>query len=567
MDILTWAVLSLLGIAAATTIAPRLGIAAPLLLTVAGILISVLPFVSAVEIEPEWILAGVLPPLLYSAAVSMPTMEFRRDFTAISGLSIVLVVISAVVLGFLFSWLIPGLGLAGGIALGAILSPTDAVVISMVKRLGVPSRAVAVLEGEGLLNDASALVMLRSALAGMAAAVSLWHVFGDFLYAVAVAATIGWIVGEINLRLRARVEDSTVNTVISFAVPFVASIPAEHLGASGLVAAVVAGMVTGRSAARYLSPRHRLSDAQNWRTIELVLEGGVFLVMGLELRSIIQEVEEAHLGISSAIGIAAIALLVTVLIRALYVGPLLVLLKAQAKRGAQMKPTITTLQERFDPTKMSEQPLLEDPRRRHRQFSPEQIEQFQTRLRRQIADIDYFLAEPLGWREGAIVIWAGLRGVVTLAAAQTLPETMPGRALLILIAFLVAVVSLLFQGSTLPWLIRTLKLGKADSHASEGEHKQLTQLLDQVALKTLEDAGLGEEMQRFRERLGQEGIDKKSKMDKYKRLRLQVIEAQRNVLLDARDDGMFSAALLSIVLENLDADQISLELKGRTAEG
>lgn len=567
MDMIAWAVLSLLGIAAATAIGARLGIAAPLLLTVAGILVSVLPFVAAVQIQPEWILAGVLPPLLYSAAVSMPTMEFRRDFTAISGLSIVLVVISAVVLGFLFAWLIPGLGLAGGIALGAILSPTDAVVLSMVKRLGVPARAVALLEGEGLLNDASALVMLRSALAGMAAAVSLWSVFGDFLYAVVVAVTIGWIVGEINLRIRARVEDSTVNTVISFAVPFVAAIPAEHLGASGLVAAVVAGMVTGRSAARFLSPRHRLSDAQNWRTVELVLEGGVFLVMGLELRSILQEVAAAHLGISSAIGIAALALVATVLIRALYVGPLLGLLKAQAKRSEQLKPRIASLQERFNATKTSVQPAPEAARRRRRQFSTEEIERFQTRLRRQIADIDYFLAEPLGWREGVIVIWAGLRGVVTLAAAQTLPATMPGRALLILIAFLVAVVSLLLQGSTLPWLVRILKLGKADPNASDEERKQLMQLLDQAAIKALEAGGLGEEVQRFRERLAQEGIDTKSKMDKYKRMRLQIIEAQRNVLLDARDDGAFSAALLSVVLENLDADQISLELKGHPVEG
>jgi len=561
VDILIWAVLSLLAIAAATAIGKRIGVAAPLLLTVAGIGVSLLPFVPAIEIEPEWILAGVLPPLLYSAAVSMPTMEFRRDFTAISGLSILLVVVSAVGLGLLFAWLIPELGLAGGIALGAILSPTDAVGIVMVKRLGGPSRTVALLEGESLLNDASALVLLRAALAGMAATVSLWGVVGDFLYAVAVAALIGWLVGVINLRIRARVEDATVNTVISFAVPFVAAIPAEHLGASGLVAAVVAGMITGRSAARFLSPRHRLSDAQNWRTLELVLEGGVFLVMGLELAAIIEEVDAAQLGIGDALGLAALALFITVLIRALYVAPLLVLLKKQANRHKRLKPAFATWQEHLTRVQASEVPSA-TVAWRGRQFSLEQVERFQTQLRRQIADIDYFLAEPLGWREGLLVIWAGLRGVVTLAAAQTLPETMPSRALLILIAFVVAVVSLLVQGSTLPWLIRTLKLGATHAHTADAERQQLNQILEQVAINTLEAAGLGAGMQRIRELLAQEGIDKQHKLAQYQQLRLQVIEAQRQVLLDARDDGTFGAAILSTMLENLDADQISLELKG-----
>src|SRR3954469_5150705 len=144
-------VLGLLAIAAAAVFGPRLGVAAPLLLVVVGIGVSLLPFVPAIEIEPHWILAGVLPPLLYSASVSMPTMDFRREFTAISGLAVILVVASAVLLGLLFSWLIPGLGLPVGIALGAIVSPTDAVAVSIVRRVGVSPRIVAVLEGEGLL--------------------------------------------------------------------------------------------------------------------------------------------------------------------------------------------------------------------------------------------------------------------------------------------------------------------------------------------------------------------------------------------------------------------------------
>ena len=150
-------------IAAATTIGPKFGVASPLILVVLGILVSLLPFVPAVTIEPEWIIAGVLPPLLYSASVSMPAMNFRREFGAIGGLSVLLVIVSSVLLGLFFAWVIPGLGVAWGIALGAIVSPTDAVATGIVKRAGLSPRVVAILEGESLLNDATALVLLRAA--------------------------------------------------------------------------------------------------------------------------------------------------------------------------------------------------------------------------------------------------------------------------------------------------------------------------------------------------------------------------------------------------------------------
>ncbi len=564
MDLLEFAVLGLLGIAAATAIGPRLGIAAPLLLTIAGIAASLLHIVPAVEIEPEWILAGVLPPLLYSAAVSMPTMEFRRDFRAISGLSIVLVVLSSGALGLLFSWLIPEIGLAGGIALGAIISPTDAVAISIVKRLGVSARVVALLEGESLLNDATALVLLRSAIAGMAASVSVWGVVGDFLYAVAVAVTIGVVIGALNLRIRARVEDPTVNTVISFTVPFLAAIPAEHLGASGLVAAVAAGLVTGKGAPRFLSPRHRLSDNQNWHTIEMVLEGAVFLIMGLELTSIIEAVQEDHGGIELALGIALLAMLTTVLLRAAYVTPLLAGLQAQSRRSVAVKAAISSIQDRFKASTIDASNQSKEESDFRRKLLSRSSERFRTRLRRMLADIDYFLAKPLGWREGAIVVWAGMRGVVTLAAAQTLPATMPNRSLLILIAFCVAVGSLLLQGGTLPWLIRVLKPAGIDHKALEEEHAQLKRLLNSAAAETLDESEPNEMVHRFREYLAHGNQELSDQLQTLGQLRLAVLDAQRKALLDVRDYGEFSAEALSVALENLDADQISLELKSRS---
>ncbi|GAA1800460.1 sodium:proton antiporter [Agromyces neolithicus] len=588
MELLVIAVLALLAIAGAAAIGPRLGVASPLLLVLVGIGVSLLPEVPPFEVDPEWIIAGVLPPLLYSAAVSMPTMEFRRDFTAISGLSVVLVVITSVLLGLLFTWLIPDLGLAMGIALGAILSPTDAVATSIVKRLGVSPRVSAMLDGESLLNDASALVLLRAAIAGAAASVSLWGVVGTFVYSVAVAGVIGAIVGWLNLRLRARVSNPTVNTVISFTMPFIASIPAEQLGASGLVAAVGAGLITGRGAARFLSPQHRLSDAQTWRTIELVLEGAVFLVMGLELSGIVDEVERAHEGVWAAVRIAAIAFVAALLIRAAYVAPLLAALGRRARRGAAFKQALVDRAGTSLPLPPSRMPAP----------SPAQAERFRTMLRRRVADIDYYLDDSLGWREGAIVVWAGMRGVVTLAAAQTLPADTPSRSMLVLIAFVVAVGSLLVQGGTLPWLVRWL-LPVRDPGATVAERNELKKVMRAAAFDELDDDDsldplLRTTAERMRaawltsadEGAGEEDAaedsgtkraadapwpghgtsDRLIDAEQVRLLRLRMIHAERDALLDARDEGLFSAAALGAALEELDAEQISIDLKGPAVE-
>lgn len=514
-------VLGLLAIAAATTAAPRVGVAAPLLLVLAGIGVSFLPFVPDVEIEPHWILTVVLPPLLYSAAVSMPAMDFRREFTAIRGLSVVLVVLSAVLLGLFFSAVIPGLSLAWGIALGAIVSPTDAVATTIVKRIGVSGRITAMLEGESLLNDATALVVLRSAVAGAAASVSLGGVVADFAFAVIAAMVIGFVVGHANVWVRARVEDPAVNTVLGFTVPFLAAVPAEEIGASGLVAAVVAGLATGRHAPRMLSPRHRLSDNENWRTVELVLEGGVFLVMGLELSAILDEAEGE---LDTAILVAAGALALTLAIRALYVAPLLVRVASRTRRGEQMIPRVTAMQASLD---RGDPEALERMARGRRNVEAG-IEQFRTRVRRTVADIEYFLAEPLGWREGVVVVWAGMRGAVTLAAAQTLPEDTPQRALLVLIAFLVASGSLVIQGGTLPRVVGWVK--PAPERVDPGERERLNALLAAAAAATDGD-------------------------------HVTALEAQREALLDARDDGAFSAGVLNAALAQLDAEQIGVELR------
>ncbi len=185
------AIIGLVLVVAVTALAPKVGIAPPLLLVATGFAASLLPFVDPVTVNPEWVLAGVLPPLLYSAAVNTPSMEFRRDFRLISAFSVTLVVVTAVVIGVVLTAIIPEVPLGIGIAFGAIISPTDAVATSIVRQSGVPPRIVTVLQGESMLNDASALVLLRSAVAAVGVSVSLWEALGEFVWAVAAAVAIG----------------------------------------------------------------------------------------------------------------------------------------------------------------------------------------------------------------------------------------------------------------------------------------------------------------------------------------------------------------------------------------
>ena len=599
MDLLLIGVVAAVAIVTVTALAPRVGVSAPLLLVALGVAISLVPAVPAVEIEPEWILGVVLPPLLYATSVSMPTMDFRRDLTAISGLSVLLVVATSVVLGLLFSWLVPGVSLATGIALGAVLSPTDAVATSIVRKSGVSPRIVTVLEGESLLNDASALVLLRSAVAATAASVSLWEVGTDFLFAVVVAVVIGALVGKVSLMVRTRVSDPHLTTAISFIVPFVAYIPAEHLDASGLVATVAAGLVAGSGSVR-LRPQDRIAEAANWRTLELLLEGAVFLLMGLELYGLVVEVREDHGSLWVAIGLGAMAAAVVLVVRAGYVAFLLATLRRRARRGVTMRGYLSAINDRTDALQSmspEERARVRAPapppgarrrllRRRRPVLDPQappekRFAALRARVTRRIADIDYLQAEPLGPREGVVLVWAGMRGVVTLAAAQSLPRETPHRALLLLVAFVVAAGTLLVQGGTLGWVVRRLGLAR-DGEDDRAELDRLTGEMMRAATEMLDRPDLCrpdgsayapvvlEQARRISQRQKEQvdddvaaDEDRASVAAQVRELRLAVLDAQRDALLRLRDLGTASSGALTEALKVLDADQISLELRAR----
>ncbi|MCF2706053.1 cation:proton antiporter [Arcanobacterium haemolyticum] len=637
--------LGLVAICLTSLLGPRLNVAAPLLLVLLGAAVGFIPGVPLIHIEPELVLTAMLPPLLYAAAIEMPVMDFRREFAPIAGLSVLLVIASSVFLGLVMWVLIPELDLPWAIALGAVLSPTDAVATSIVKSTNVSPRITAILEGEGLLNDATALVMLRTAVAAAAASFSALGVAWLVVYSVAIASIIGIAVGRCFLWAVSRIDNAVAATTLSFAVPFIAMIPAEELGASGLVAAVVAGLVIGQGSAKYIAPSMRIFATKNWATLEFLLEGIVFLTMGLQLHSLVADLQENSVNtVLRAAGLAIFALVGSIIIRAAFVAPLLAWIQSRARRRARLRPrfeqaqnmlseetymhlidevrdlnrrrgrkhgrnstgrsfmkhkdrfsTDTRNQQIFEhqattettvanvcaadaselerassprrpggaggkPPAPAELSLLENQLRgtAGRSFSSRRVRRLpwrllrrifgwrgseaptlaevRTRFTRAIADIDYFVESPLTVRDGAVVVWAGMRGAITVAAAQTLPTDTPMRSYLIFIAFLVAGFSLIIQGGTLRWFVETIKPTRGPSDDERAtDIARLREILDEAERVFLDNSN------------DDDDID------------LGVLEARRAALLHVRDEQTFHSSLLSDALTTLDVQQFALE--------
>lgn len=576
MDPLVAVVLAVVAIVAVSSLAPRVGVAAPLVLVVLGVGVSFLPFVPAIEVDPGWILGVVLPPLLYSSAVGMPTMDFRRDFWTISALSVVLVAVSAVLVGLVVHRLVPDVPLAAGIALGAIVSPTDAVATSIVRRAGVSPRIVTVLEGESMLNDASALVLLRAAIAGLGVSVTVWEVAGQFLWSVAVAAAVGLVVGRLTLLVRSWIHPSTAGVAVSFVVPFVAYLPAEQFHASGLVAAVVAGLVSGYGAPRRLSAEDRITERAVWATIELLLESAVFLLMGLQLYGLVEDLAaegESFLGAAALGGIAA---LLVVVLRTAFVAPAVWSLARRARRNPAVRERLTDFQEQLAHGKLPQRPTRRgDPEKRAR-WTENRLRRIASTLTQRIADIDYLTAEKFGPREAVVLVWAGMRGAVTLAAAQSLPPAAPHRSLLVVAAFVVAGGTLLGQGATLPWVVGRLRLGaSADDAGEAAEHGALRAELLQSALAQLGRDDLRRPdgtpySENTLARIRELGLLPRREEDEeataavaaeLRSLRLEMITAERAALLRIRDVGTYRSSVLNDALVQLDAAEISLRLR------
>ena len=531
------AVICLIIIVGVSVLSPKLRLATPIVLVVIGLGISIIPGVPPVHVPSEVILAGVLPPLLYSSAINLPLVDFRKNFGAISVLSVLLVIVSAFITGFLLFLILPDLDIAAAIALGAVISPTDAVAATSIgKRLGLPPRLIAVLEGESLVNDASALVLLRTAIGATAGTLALGGVGGgvvDFAYSSVAAIAIGLVIGFVTVFLRSKINDSVLTTAVSFIIPFIAYIPAEAIGASGVLSVVVAGLYTGHMGAKHFTASTRISERLNWRTIQFLLENGVFLLMGLELKDIfvaatVQSSESQNLNAVGSVVLGLGAALVLLVIRFAFVGPLLAVQQARAHRR--------------DPGGTD-------------------------------------AAEATGWRGGVVLSWAGMRGVVTVAAAQSLPEGTPYRNQLVLIAFTVSIITLILQGGTLPWIIRVTRLKGIDEAADHAEFATLVDELRAAGLRVLEtpevslpngevvdesvvdrvrsDADLRSESAWERAHAADAGGS--APHEQYRVLRLSVLRAERAALLDARTRGEYSSRILVRAQVMLDQEESRLQ--------
>ncbi|WP_240691304.1 Na+/H+ antiporter [Amycolatopsis nivea] len=520
MEIAAELVALVLTVLLVTVVARRMDWSAPLCLVAVGVGVSFVPGVPQYELDPEIVLIGLLPPLLYSASIQTSLVAFRKLRGPIALLSVGLVVFTAFGVG-LVAWLVvPGLPLAAGIALGAVVAPPDAVAASVVaRRVGMPRKLVRLLEGESLFNDAAALVALRTAIAAIAGAVSLWQVGLDFLLAAVGGIVVGFLVGLIVTYVRAKLEDTITDTALSFAVPFAAYLLAEAVHGSGVLAVVVTGLIQGHQTPRIQSGPSRLASRLNWETVQFLLENMVFLLIGLQVRGILHEVGKSGLSVWQLAGICAAVLAATILTRMLWmvgIGVVKRLLKTLGLERGKVWP----------------------------------------------------------WRYSAVIAWAGMRGVVTLAAAFVLPADTPQRAVLVLAAFVVVAGTLAVQGMTLPPLIRRLRLPRPDPAEDALQEAAVLHDMTRAALAKLEELRRPEDppevIERLRDRLqdrsdsaweqlGRQSTLAETPSDAYRRLRVQLLEAERDVFLKARDRGSADDAVLRRVLARLDIEESMLD--------
>ncbi|GIF75604.1 Na+/H+ antiporter [Asanoa siamensis] len=397
-------------------IAERTGLPAAALLPLIGIAYALLPGPN-LDLDPEIILTFVIPPLLYSAALDSSLLAIRRNMRIVVSLSVVLVLATALVIGVGFHWFVAGATLAAGIAVGAAIAPPDPVAaLGVGRKVGLPPRLLTIIQGEGLLNDATALTILSVAVAAAVGDGFSWgSAVGQFAFAavggVLVGVAVAWVV-----RLLRRLRDDPLSAnAISLATPFAAYLLAEEIHVSGVLAVVIAGLIIGHHAPGG-SGASRLQTTAVWRLVDFLLEGFVFLLIGQQLPRVVRNLEQYEL--STIVIAVAISVGVVLLLR-----PLWLLLTQSLPRSLH------------------------------------------TRLIRDESDEDE--PEPrrgLAGREVVALSWAGTRGVISLAAIFALPLTtdsgapFPDRDLLLFCTFVVVLVTLVGQGLTFAPLVRMLGL-------------------------------------------------------------------------------------------------------------
>jgi len=495
---------------AVTAVCRRLNLATPLVLIAVGIIASYLPFVPEVQLSAEVVLIGLLPPLLYSAALNTSLVDFNANRRPILLLSVGLVVFTTLGIGALVHLLLPTLPWWAAMAIGAVVAPPDAVAATAIgRRIGLPRRIVTVLEGESLLNDATALVALRTAIA---ATVSVAAVALDFLIAAGGGLLVGLAVTFVVAKVRRRLTDPLLDSGLSFVTPFAAYVAAEEIHASGVIAVVVAGLLLGHKAPILQTAQSRIAERMNWSSIAFLLESTVFLLIGLQARWIIAGVVGGELSLGRVLGICAAVLAGVIVLRMVWTFAVRFLLL----RGLQTPYSYTF-----------------------------------------------------------IVGWAGMRGVVTLAAAFVIPPDTPHRDVLLLIAFTVTAGTLFLQGFSLPWLARWLRVPSPDPAADALARATLLNQATQAGLAALEDmpeddphdvAGQIRARMERRDFAAWEQLgtgEAETPTESYARRRRALIDVERARVLEARSTGTVPHEVVAQVLTMLDVEESMLDYSQR----
>ncbi|CAN5314748.1 Na+/H+ antiporter [soil metagenome] len=522
MDLALTIVTILAIVVAVSTLARRLNVSAPLTLIAFGIAGSYISFVPDVELTPEIVLIGLLPPLLYASAIRTSLIDFRQNRRPIALLSVGLVVFTTFGVGLLMWAMLPGVPLAAAIALGAVLAPPDAVAATAIARkVGLPRRVVTILEGESLVNDATAIVTLRAAIAAIAGSVSAWQVAGSFLISAIGGAAVG-LVGALLVGLvRRRVDDDLTDVAISLLTPWVVYLAAEEIHfpgsdthPSGVLAVVVAGLILGHKSPVIQSATSRLFERTNWATISFLLENAVFLLIGLQVRSIVDDLRVSTVPTDTIVWSCLVALLAVIVLRIVWVFP------------ATYLPRLIPAVRAADP------------------------------------------APP--WRVTFILSWAGMRGVVTLAAVFLIPEETAHREVFVAIAFVVTVGTLLLQSLTLPMLVRRLKIEGPDRHEDNLQEATIYQRAASAGIAYLDENVKGTVSDELYERLRERALSRANAVwerlggaqtpsAQYSRIRAEMLAVERQEVLDIRAEAQVDQAVLRNVLDSLDVEESILD--------
>ncbi|MDH5133161.1 MULTISPECIES: cation:proton antiporter [unclassified Microbacterium] len=562
----------LVGAVAVAAVARWRGWPAPLLVTVVALAASFLPFVPELEIDGHLLLSLVLPPLLYSAALDVSFVGFKRSLPQIRRLGIWLVLLTAFAVGLVAWWILPSLTLPGALLLGAIVAPPDAVSAAAIgRRLGLPRRIMTVLSGESLINDATSLTLYRVFAAILAGAtVSIGGGVGQFLLAVGVGVGIGLVFGIVLHQLRMRIGDPVVIGTFGLLAPFGAYNIAEHLLGSGVLAVVAMGLFVGFNAPR-TDYTTRQQEAPLWLSADLLLESFVFAYIGLQFPRVLNDLGSESVG--HILLLSGAVLLVVLVVRPLYIYPISAWSNSQDRRRlARMDRGIASGE--FD-----------ERRRRSRRWRDQSTDELRTQIvRERMAGLR------LTWKDNAVISWAGMRGVVTLAIAVAAADlagldTEAAHAIVV-VAFIVTVGTLLLQGLTLPLLIRRLEI------AGDEEHEEDVAALETVKAKSREagKAYLAEKRREWEQKHGEvdlgmfdaftkrmtrvekdtddaqqvEDTVARPSYDDLVALTKGWLQVRREILVAERDAGELDEEVMRELLAAMDAEELALDTRGAT---